>query len=341
MISNFLPAKYGTRAVQQDLRDKLGHLGYATIAVSPFRGGAARGMHMVSSVFLRRRDYDVAIVDVYSGRAFIWAEAVSLALAAVRKPFVMVLHGGNLPRLASRQPTRVARCLARASSVVAPSRYLREQMSPHCGDVALIPNGLDLERYHFRERRQVAPRLMWLRALHAIYNPEMAIHVLRNLLSDYPNAHLTMIGPDKLDGTAERVRALAGHLGVTSHVLMPGSIDKADVPGWLDRGDIFLNTTNADNTPVSVLEAMACGLPVVSTNVGGLPYLVNEGDDALLTPAGDHERMASAVRNVLGDPELAGRLSRNGRTTADRFDWQAIVPQWTALLDRISPARRG
>lgn len=341
IISNFLSPRYGSRPVQQDIRERLERMEYETTAASPFRSGLIRGAHMVSAVLLRQRRYDVAIVDVYSGRAFRWAEAVSLALTALRRPFVFILHGGNLPRLATRQPERVARCLARASVVVAPSHYLQEQMSPYCRNIELIPNGLDLQRYRFRERTNLAPRLMWLRALHSIYNPEMAVRVLADLATDHPDAHLTLIGPDKQDGSQARVLALAESLGVLERVSLPGSINKAEVPEWLDRGDIFLNSTNADNTPVSVLEAMACGLPVASTDVGGLPYLLKDGHDALLTPRDDHKAMAAAVRRFLGDPEFAAKLARNSRAKVESLDWSAIMPLWTGLLDRVSMAGGG
>jgi glycosyltransferase involved in cell wall biosynthesis len=100
----------------------------------------------------------------------------------------------------------------------------------------------------------------------------------------------------------------------------------------MSRGDIFLNTTNVDNTPISVLEAMACGLCVVSTNVGGIPYLLEHEHDALLVPPDDPAAVATAVRRLLTEPDLAEQLSRNARQKAEKFDWSIILPQWEALL---------
>jgi glycosyltransferase involved in cell wall biosynthesis len=91
-----------------------------------------------------------------------------------------------------------------------------------------------------------------------------------------------------------------------------------------------------DNTPVSVLEAMACGLCVVSTRVGGIPYLLQHGRDALLVPPNDPEAMAAAVRRVLTEPALAESLSHNARLKAEQFDWSAILPQWQALLASVA-----
>ena len=135
------------------------------------------------------------------------------------------------------------------------------------------------------------------------------------------------------DGPERAVwQALAVAEGVADRIQFVGQIPKDAVPQWLDRGDIFLNTTNIDNTPVSTLEAMACGLCVVSTNVGGLPYLLTNEQDALLVPPNDPAALAVAVRRLLTEPELAGRLSQNARRKAEQHDWAVVLPQWETLL---------
>src|SRR5205807_10486573 len=140
------------------------------------------------------------------------------------------------------------------------------------------------------------------------------------LAADFQEIHLTMIGQNKGDGSLERAQQLAANPAVNRHTVLRGAVPKADVPYWLNTGDIFLNTTNVDNTPVSVLEAMACGLCVVSTNVGGLPDLLRDGEDALLVPPREPDAMAAAVRRLLREPGLAERLSRNGRGKAEAID---------------------
>src|SRR5262249_30944608 len=151
------------------------------------------------------------------------------------------------------------------------------------------------------------------------YNPSLAIRVLQLLALRYQDVHLTMIGADKRDGARQATEALAHALAVRSRVDLREAVPKHAVPGGLRMGDIFLNTTTVDNAPVSVLEAMACGLCVVSTNVGGIPYLVDDGQDGLLVPPDDPGAMAHAVGRILDDPDLADRLSRNARRKAERF----------------------
>jgi glycosyltransferase involved in cell wall biosynthesis len=141
-----------------------------------------------------------------------------------------------------------------------------------------------------------------------------------------------MLGPDKGDGSLQRTQQVAVDLGVRGIVDMPGPVAKQSIPDRLNRADVFLNTAGIDNTPVSVLEAMLCGLCIVSTNVGGIPALLEDGYDALLVPPNDPQAMAHAVHRIMAEPELAERLSRNARRKAEQFDWSHVLPQWKTLL---------
>ena len=143
-----------------------------------------------------------------------------------------------------------------------------------------------------------------------------------------------MIGPVK-DGSLEKTLAVAEKLGVRDRITIIPGVPKDAVPAEISSGDIFLNTTNVDNQPVSVLEAMACGLCVVSTNVGGLPYVVEDGVDGLLCAPNDAEAMIELVRQVLMDTALAARISVNARVRAEQCGWATILPQWEDIFQRV------
>jgi glycosyltransferase involved in cell wall biosynthesis len=162
----------------------------------------ARLFDIVSTVLRRRREYSVAQVDVFSGPAFLSAEAACLALRWVRKPYVLTLHGGNLPRWSHGRERRVRRLLQSARAVTTPSRYLLEQMHRYRSDLILLPNALDIGAYEFRLRTAPQPKLMWLRSFHEMYNPSMAVKVTALLADEFPEVKLTMVGPDKGDRRA-------------------------------------------------------------------------------------------------------------------------------------------
>jgi len=332
LVGNFLSASVGNRGVCEDLADRLRGAGWNIITTSTRRGRVSRLADMLATVWQRRGEYDVANVDVYSGPAFFWAEAVAWALRRVGKPYVLTLHGGALPEFAEQWPGRVRRLLASAAAVTAPSGFLVESLRPYRPDLRLIPNALDLAQYPFRHRRTPQARLVWVRAFHEIYDPSLAVRVLAEIRARHPEAALEMVGPDKHDGSLGRTRAMAQELGVAEAVEFTGRVPKSRIAERVSAGDIFLNTTTIDNTPVSVMEAMACGACVVSTRIGGIPHLVSDGEDGLLVPARDARAMAAAVERLLTEDGLAARLSLAARAKTQAFDWSVVLPQWEDVL---------
>jgi glycosyltransferase involved in cell wall biosynthesis len=335
-VGNFLSNAIGTRGVGEDLSRRLTARGWQVITTSSRQFRPARLIEMVGTCWSRRQDYALAQVEVYSGLAFLWSEAVCEILRDLKKPYVLVLHGGNLPSFFQRWPNRGSRLLRSATAVTAPSPYLVERMLPYREDLRLVPNALDLHIYPFRARTAASPKLIWLRAFHSIYNPSLAVEAVARLVREFPSIQLLMIGPDKGDRSQEQTLETAARLGVAEHLKIHRAVSKLEVPRWLCQGDIFLNTTNIDNTPVSVMEAMACGLCVVTTDVGGIPYLFRHERDALLVPPNDPSAMASAIRRVLREPELAGQLSSGGRQRVEKFDWSLVLPQWEQLFEGLA-----
>ena len=123
--------------------------------------------------------------------------------------------------------------------------------------------------------------------------------------------------------------------GVINKIHFPGAVPKVEVPQELQKYDIFINTTRYESFGVAVMEAAALGLPIVTTNVGELPYLWTDGEDALLVPSEDAGAMAGAIKRVLSEPGLAERLSRNARAKAEGYDWSSILPQWENLIQEV------
>jgi len=332
LAASFLTGERATRSYSADLAVKLRGAGWKVLMTSSVPGRALRALDIARTIWRRRHDFDVAHVEVYSGAAFLWAELACLALRWAAKPYILSLRGGNLPGFAQRYPRRVKRMLRSAQAVIVPSGYLHEQMRPYRQDLTLVPNSLDVQAYPFRPRAQAKASLIWMRAFHGIYNPTLAARTLALLEREFPDVRLQMIGPDMRDGSLGATARISAEMGVAHRVHIHGPVPKGEVGQWLNRADIFLNTPTVDNTPVTVLEALACGLCVVSTNVGGLRHLLRHEYDALLAPGGDAESIAAAVRRVLLEPPLAQQLSRNGRKTAEQFAWSRTLPMWDQVL---------
>lgn len=336
LVGNFLSESGFNRAVTEDLAEQLCAAGWQVSTTSHRVNRLGRLLDMVMTVWIQRHNYQVAQVDIFSGMAFRWAEAVIWLLRRLSKPYVLTLHGGGLPDFAVSHPKRVGNLLKHAKVVTTPSVYLKEKMQPYYhGELRVLPNPLEISFYAYRQRVKPKPTLIWLRAFHQMYNPMLALKVLEKLAQDIPNVTLTMIGPDKGDNSREAVEQMAKDLGIYEHLELVGGVPRHEVPKLLAQGDIFLNTTRIDNTPISVIEAMACGLCVISTAVGGIPYLLTDEIDALLTPADDSNQMVKAVKRILDEPNLAEKLSDAGRKKAEQFDWSVVLPQWENLLEEV------
>lgn len=332
IVGNHLSSSVGTRAMGEDLSARLAARGWNVWTTSTRRARLPRLADMLAACWRLRARYAVALVDVFSGPAFLWAQAVCALLRRLGKPHVLVLRGGNLPAFARRAPGRVRLVLQGASAVIAPSGYLAGQLAACHNGIRVIPNAIELARYPYVHRAQARPKLVWLRAFHKVYNPPLAAEVLALLVPEFPRIELLMAGPDKHDGSFERTIETARRLKVEARLSIRGGVPKAEIAAWINRGDIYLNTTNFDNMPVTLVEAMACGSCIVTTAAGGIPYLVRHERDALIVPPADPPAMAAAVRRILLDPPLAARLSAGARATAERYDWQPVLDELEALL---------
>lgn len=334
-VGNHFVSNHSNQNIWFELPKRLNLAGWGVLTTSTKEPKLLRLLNMLWIIFSKRAQYQVAEVDVFSDKAFIWAELAVSLLRSLKKPIVLTLHGGDLPIFAKANPKRVKRVLSAAQLVVSPSRYLQDKLNSYRDDITIIPNPVEVQSFPYRHRLSPEANLVWVRAFHEIYNPSIAPEIINDLKTDWPEIRLIMLGPDKGDGSFQRTIKMAESLGVLDKIDFPGGVSQQAVPGYLSKADIFINTTRHDNTPVSVIEAMACGLCIVSTNVGGVPWLLEDGVDALLVPPDDPIAMAKAVRRILTEPGLSVRLSANAREKAEQFSWSIVIPAWDNLFQDV------
>lgn len=318
----------------QIVADLLARDGYEVTSVSSKLNRVLRLWDVMWTIFRKREAIDLLMIEVYSGLSFVLADAASLLGKFFGISVIFVLHGGNLPEYSDTHPKWVNRVLGRGKLLVAPSEYLAREMVAHGFHMRVVPNVVSISEDSFRLRRRLAPKLLWMRSFHSIYNPRMAIEAFAKVKAKHPDATLVMAGVDK--GMEGEVKALAADLGLQDSVSFPGFLDAAAKAREFSKADIYLNTNTIDNMPVSVVEACAYGLPVVATNVGGLPHLITHEMDGLLIPNGDVDAAAEAVEKLLSEPDFAKRLSSNGRQLAGRSDWRTVRGMWETLFDEVS-----
>ena len=307
--------------------------GYSVLASSSSPNRYRRLLDMIVTLFKEHRRVDVVIVHVYGGRSFVVEDIVSWMTRRLNRRLIMSLHGGAMPEFMASFPRWSDRVLRRAHALSAPSEYLSRAVRARGFQCQVIPNVIDVWDYPHRLRRRLRPRLLWLRTFHEVYNPFMAVRVLARLRESHPDATLIMAGQDK--GLQAETQRLAGTLGVDGAVRFPGFLDMQGKVEVGNDADIFINTSRIDNMPVTVVEACAMGLPVISVGVGGIRDLLSHEKTGLLVPDDDVEAMLAAVRRLLQDAPLAERLSSNGRHLAERSEWERVRVQWEGLFSQV------
>ncbi len=284
------------------------------------------------AIVWHRRTSDLILIDTYSTQYFWLAYFSGLLACWLHIPYIPILHGGALPHRFSKSERQVTQFLNGAAAIVSPSNYLKSYFDSQGFQGQTIPNFIDIRLYPYLERKKIQPKLLYVRSLHRKYNPKLAVSVLSVLIMKYPDAELCMVGPDK-DGSLEECKRFAGELGVMENITFTGILGLKEWTDLAQQYDIFINTTNVDNTPVSVIEAMALGIPIVSTNVDGIPFLLDHGDNALLVPPNDETEFANAVFQLLEYPEKALQLATKARTKAESFRKETVLSNWEELVE--------
>jgi len=283
-------------------------------------------------IFKNRKNTELILIDTYSSLNFYFAYSAAVLSQWLKIPYIPILHGGNLIERVEKFPVMSKKLFHNATINVSPSKYLNEYFNENGYKTVYIPNNIDISMYPFKERKQIQPKLLYVRAFHKIYNPTMAVKVLFEISKTYDNATLCMVGPDK-DGSLEDVKQLARELNVIDKITFTGRLKKEEWIALSSEYDIFINTTNFDNQPVSIIEAMALGFPIVSTNAGGIPYLIENKFNGFVIEKNHVEEMTNVILSLLDNVELANQLSKNARISANEFSWSVVVTKWKGLIN--------
>lgn len=282
---------------------------------------------------------DLFHVMANSGWSWHLFAAPAIVIAKLRgKAVVVNYRGGEAEAFFARAFSRVQRSLRQADAVVVPSSFLANVFAQRGVVTHVVPNIVNLERFVGGEPQwDAAPHILVARNLEPLYDNASAIRAFAEIRRSWPGARMTIAGsgPEK-----EALQSLAQALDVAETVSFVGKVENADMPTLYRGAHVSLNPSLADNMPISILEALACGVPVVSTDVGGVPHLVEHEKTALLAPARNPEALAQACLRLLSDRVLAKRLSVAGRELVQDFSWARVRPKLFEVYYRVLRTKR-
>lgn len=243
-------------------------------------------------------------------------------------PVIVNYRGGEAAEFLRRSRWAVQVSMRRTARLVVPSGFLQQIFGDHGMPAEVVPNIVDLSRFRPAERPPELPQLLVARNLEPLYDNTTALEAFALVRARHPAARLVIAGTGP---EADALKARAQALGVADAVRFAGRVDRGEMAELLRTSSVALNPSLVDNMPNSLLEALASGVPVVSTRVGGVPFLVEHGRTAMLVPPRDPAAMAAAVTALLDDPALAGRLAAAGLAEARRYAWDRVGPRLASV----------
>lgn len=256
-------------------------------------------------------------------------------------PVIINYRGGGANDFFSRSFRWVYPTLRRAR-VVVPSRFLHEVFMSFGVMTDIIPNIIDLQRFSpnsdgVNHENIGFPHIIVTRNLERIYDVGSALHAFRRVLNRMPGARISIAGSGD---DRPRLESLARELGISERVLFTDRLDNERIVTLYRSADVMLNPSLVDNMPISILEALACGVPVVSTNVGGIPYMVANGEQALLVPPADPQAMADAVISLCEDRQLKNRMIKAGLELIKQYSWPNVREKWLSVYSSTLAKKR-
>ena len=248
-----------------------------------------------------------------------------------RRPVVVNYRGGEAADFFAASWRRIEPTMRHATSIIVPSGFLAGLFARYGMDARVVPNVLDATLFRpsgSADAKSSALRILIARNLEAIYGIDLALRALSRIKQQVPTVEMVVTGSGPERATLEQ---MAAELGLEQHLRFTGKVDRGEMARLFHTADVLVNPSRVDNSPNAVIEALACGVPIVATRVGGVPFLVEHEKTALLVESEDSDALAAAVLRLSQTPALAERLARNGIECARRFAWPAVFAELAGI----------
>jgi glycosyltransferase involved in cell wall biosynthesis len=241
------------------------------------------------------------------------------------KRVLLNYHSGEADDHLTRWGWHAIPLLRLADVIVVPTGFLVDVFHKHGLAATPIPNHIDADGLPRRSRASMVPRFFCNRNFEAHYSVRAVVAAFREVQAVYPTAELVLAGGGALRNALEEQ---AGELGL-ARVTFTGPVLPSSMPALYDAADVYVNASLIDNMPLSLLEAYVHGVPVVTSDAGGIPWIARDGDTAAVVPAGDVTALAAAMIAVVREPAQAQERARRARMFVQaQFAWDRVRGQW-------------
>lgn len=291
----------------------------------------------LANLLLKVPRYDVIHVSSAALSSFLLTTTPAILVGKLfRRRVVLNYHAGQAVEHLRDWGRTAIPVIRMCDATVVPSLWLVDVFASHGLKTHAIFNHVELEAFRFRERKPLRPVFLANRNFDPIYNVPCVLRAFSIVQRRVPEARLLVAG----DGPQRpEIEALARELDL-KHVEFKGLLAPEAMPRLCDEADIYLNASNVDNMPLSILEAFSSGLPIVTTDAGGIPYMVEHERTGLVVRMNDHEALAASALRLLEDADLAARLAHAAHAECDKYRWDVVRPQWLEFYRAIVKRRK-
>lgn len=271
----------------------------------------------------KAKHYDVLHIHCCSGWGFMPAVVGVTLGRCLGKRIVLTYHGGGGERFFDSHSKLVRHYLTRTDTNIVLSGFLAKVFDRNELPYTVIPNIIELDDTLFRQRDNLKPDFICIRAHEPLYNIPCILKAFQLVQAKLPEACLTLVG----DGSVHKQLMQQADDMKLRNVHFTGRVDNKEIYSHLDRADILLSAPTVDNMPVSVLEAMNAGLLVISSRVGGVPYMINDSETGLLFESDNHNQLAEKMLWSVDNQPMAKNIIHNAHTAVSHYRWDSVKKQ--------------
>lgn len=325
-IANYDEGGGGISVQVKILRDLLQGDGYACEILST-KGSVLKRIKAFIALLSIGREYDVFHIHACSDRGFLPAVLGVSIGRLLKKRIVLTFHGGGAEGFFRRNPKLVKRYLTRTSANIVLSGFIGRVFDQYGIPYTVIPNVLESGGSAFRARTEIKPWFISIRSMTETYNIKCTLKAFAAVQEKYPDATLALLGDGPLRSELEQFATDQKLQNVT----FVGQVPNTEIYRYLDEADIMVSSSRFDNMPVSVLEGFKAGLLVIASNVGGVPYMIEDGQNGYLFESDNDRQMADKMLTAVELPESTLKMIDNAHRCLDNYKWENCREKLLAL----------
>lgn len=331
---SFLSKHGGLKSQGEYLSELLKKNGYEVLNLTESKNKLKRLIDVYYNIRTNRKKLKIIILQVYGTKSIILEIFILYLAKKYNLKIISHIHGGSIPNIYARKKILFNYIFKNSNEIITPSHFLKNFLEKKGFDSKIINNFIEIEKYKKKERETIKPKLLWMRNFKEMYNPKMAITVVETLKDKINNVFLYMAGYD--GGEKEAIIKLIKEKQLEKNVKLLSVLNQQQKQEYADKCDIYINTSQIDNAPVTIIEMMVFGLNIVSTDVGGIRYIIQNGKNGILVNKTNHQKMAEEILNLLNNQKRAKEIRIKAFQETEKYTDKNVIKRWAKIISITS-----